>query len=270
MGSVFNINTNRKIITASQNIFMTPAKHPTRCLNEHIVSYVAKGSWKLDIGGECINAKSGNVFVMPANVEHIGLDNCPAGTHTLFIHFSVAEGDKFTNAAQTFCENMIYTNNFVNVENNPEVNKLLLKIMEEYSKNNTAKASAYLNVLLCELSESSSNCTNDYTIENNIKTIINNNVHKHISNKEIAEMLNVGVRTAETAFKTRFGMTIHQYQLQEKIERAKFFLEYYPQMKIIDISLCLGFYDEYHFSRQFKKLSGLSPTDYRKSVLKRY
>ena len=87
------------------------------------------------------------------------------------------------------------------------------------------------------------------------------------TNKEIAEILNVGVRTAESAFKDCFGITIHQYQLMQKIEHAKFCLEYYPQMKIIDISLSLGFYDEFHFSRQFKKIVGVSPTDYRKTHL---
>jgi AraC-like DNA-binding protein len=89
-----------------------------------------------------------------------------------------------------------------------------------------------------------------------------------LGSPEIAKMLNVGVRTAETAFKDCFGLTIHQYQLMQKIEHAKFYLEYYPNMKIIDISLSLGFYDEFHFSRQFKKFLGISPTDYKKTHLK--
>ena len=89
-----------------------------------------------------------------------------------------------------------------------------------------------------------------------------------MSNKEIALTLGVSVRNAETTFKEILGKTIHQYQLEHKIERAKFYLEYYPKMKIIDISLALGFWDEFHFSRRFKKNTGLSPSDYRKSVLK--
>ncbi|MBQ7901351.1 MAG: AraC family transcriptional regulator [Clostridia bacterium] len=30
--------------------------------------------------------------------------------------------------------------------------------------------------------------------------------------------------------------------------------------------LCRRFFDEYHFSKQFKKIVGMSPTEYRKIV----
>ena len=85
---------------------------------------------------------------------------------------------------------------------------------------------------------------------------------------EIAEALGVGLRTAETAFKALFGMTMHRYQLSQKIERAKFCLTYYSEMKIVDLALSLGFYDEFHFSRQFKKAVGESPTAFRRKKRK--
>ncbi len=268
MGNIFNLNTNRQIIIASQNIFTTPVKHPSRMLNEHIISYVSKGCWKLDIGGEIINAKNDYVFIQPAEIAHIGLKNCPAGTHTLFVHFSVASGDKYINA-QTYPtdESCVYINNLVDTKNNPEIKKTLVKVLEEHAKGNSLKASSYLNILLCELSESTIYDKSKYALATNIKQMLATSTNKNFSNKEIARRLNVGVRTAETTFKECFGMSIHQFQLIQKVERAKFYLEYYPQMKIIDISLSLGFYDEYHFSRQFKKSTGISPTEYRKMNL---
>jgi AraC-like DNA-binding protein len=35
-------------------------------------------------------------------------------------------------------------------------------------------------------------------------------------------------------------------------------------MPMRDIAEALGFYDEYHFSRQFKKEFGISPREYKK------
>jgi AraC-like DNA-binding protein len=250
-------------------VFFSPAKHPSRTLNEHIISYVIKGGWELEVGTEMVIAKSDCVFIQPANIPHVGTKNCPPETHTMFVHFSVEEGDECAKADfLQESEDYAYINTLVDGKNNSAIKKVLLKIIEEYAKGNNAKASSYLNVLLCELAEASLYDKSKYGMGRNIKKMLATTDNEFYSNKEIAMALGVSVRNAETTFKELFGKTIHQYQLEQKIERAKFYLEYYPKMKIIDVSLGLGFYDEFHFSKQFKKLTGISPSEYRKSVLK--
>ncbi len=269
MRNSFSLVAIRKIYIASQNVFYTPAKHPSRTLNEHILSYVVKGGWELEVGNETIIAKNDCVFIQPANVAHTGTKNCPPETHTIFVHFSVESGDEYVDAHfSQENENYAYINTLVDCKTNSNVKKILLKIIEEYANGNNVKASSYLNVLLCELSEISLYDKSKYGLERNVKKLIATTGNKFFSNKEIATTLGVSVRNAEITFKELFGKTIHQYQLEQKIERAKFYLEYYPKMKMIDISLGLGFYDEFHFSRQFKKTVGISPSGYRKSILK--
>ena len=100
-----------------------------------------------------------------------------------------------------------------------------------------------------------------------LKKTIDLGNNKNYTNKEIAGTLGISVKTAENSFKEKYNITIHQYLLKRKIEEAKFYLANFPEMKVGEIALNLGFYDEFHLSRQFKKSAGVSPTDYRKSKL---
>jgi AraC-like DNA-binding protein len=264
---IFNLSTDRKIIIAGQNVFLTPQPHPTRLLEEHVISYVIKGGWKLNIGGEIISAKADTIFIQPANITHTGIKNCPAGTQTMFIHFANTPQDGITkeesgdNPTGGVCINAL-----TDISGNPEIKRLFIKVINEYKNKDTVKALAYFNVLLCELSDSRSSEKSKQELGSNIKNMLIDPTDS-LTNKEIARRLNVGVRTVETIFKELYGATIHQYRLAQKIKQAKFYLEYYPQMKTADIALNLGFYDEFHFSRQFKRIVGVSPTEYKKTSI---
>ena len=79
-------------------------------------------------------------------------------------------------------------------------------------------------------------------------------------------MCKISVKTAENKFKLMLGITIHQYMLKFKIEEAIAYFKNYPAMSVKEISYNLGFYDEYHFSKQFKKVTKLSPSEYKKRL----
>ena len=78
-------------------------------------------------------------------------------------------------------------------------------------------------------------------------------------------MLKISVKTAENKFKAAFSTTIHRYMLTYKTEEAISYFKTFPHMTIKEIAYNLGFYDEYHFSKQFKKVTGISPKEYKKN-----
>lgn len=70
--------------------------------------------------------------------------------------------------------------------------------------------------------------------------------------------------TLSKTFSKSEGITIEQYVILQKIERAKELLSY-NQLSISEIALELGYSSTAHFSRQFKKVTKLTPSEYKKN-----
>jgi AraC-like DNA-binding protein len=64
------------------------------------------------------------------------------------------------------------------------------------------------------------------------------------------------------SFKSAFGETPHQYLLTRRIERAKALLRD-SDLSITEVCLAVGLSSHGTFSRQFRRLVGVSPSEYR-------
>lgn len=63
-------------------------------------------------------------------------------------------------------------------------------------------------------------------------------------------------------FKKEVGISTSEYIQSEKIEEAKKLLAF-TNYFLLNISLWLNFHDQSHFTRVFKKITGLTPKQYR-------
>jgi len=89
------------------------------------------------------------------------------------------------------------------------------------------------------------------------------NPEEFLSPKELADNYHVSVRTISGRFKERTGMSVHQYQIQLKLDMAYDILPLSPERSLHDIALSFGFYDEFQFSKLFKRKFGISPSERR-------
>ncbi|WNQ09036.1 response regulator [Paenibacillus aurantius] len=67
-------------------------------------------------------------------------------------------------------------------------------------------------------------------------------------------------------FKKETGQTITDYLMQVRMKKARELLMD-PQIKIYEVSEKVGYADPNHFSRSFKQLEGMYPTEFRKAFL---
>ncbi|MEY4286262.1 MAG: hypothetical protein RL511_335 [Bacteroidota bacterium] len=78
----------------------------------------------------------------------------------------------------------------------------------------------------------------------------------------LSEKTNLNYTYLSNVFRTENNMTIQQFIIIHKIERIKELL-LYGEMNLSEISYKMHYSSIAHLSNQFKKITGLSPTEYR-------
>ncbi|MDX8047278.1 AraC family transcriptional regulator [Gracilibacillus sp. S3-1-1] len=82
---------------------------------------------------------------------------------------------------------------------------------------------------------------------------------------EIAEFVGVTASYISTQFKKEVGMTISQYIQLQKIEEAKKLMMMTPYT-MTEISNQLHFSDQSYFTKVFKKVTGMKPSQYKETI----
>lgn len=84
----------------------------------------------------------------------------------------------------------------------------------------------------------------------------------------ITEKLNLDYTYLSNIFSEVMGVTIQHYIIMHKIEKVKELL-LYNQLNLSEISYKLNYSSVAHLSSQFKKVTGLTPSQYRELKVKR-
>lgn len=91
---------------------------------------------------------------------------------------------------------------------------------------------------------------------------IYSHIHYRITVKELADYLNISESYLSKLFLKEMGISLSQYILDLKIEKAKNLLQY-SDYNIVDIANYFSFSSQSHFIQVFQKKTGLTPHKYR-------
>ncbi|MEH7177552.1 response regulator transcription factor [Neobacillus vireti] len=97
------------------------------------------------------------------------------------------------------------------------------------------------------------------------KEYMSKNVCAKVNLEEVAQILGLNSCYFSQLFKRETGQTFVDYRIHLRMEAAKQLLER-SNLRIIDISSEIGYDDAPHFTKTFKKYTGISPKEYRKSL----
>lgn len=100
-------------------------------------------------------------------------------------------------------------------------------------------------------------------------SFLESNTDRNISVQELIGLTNMSVSTLNRHFHSATGFSPIEYHIQLRIEKACRLIRS-SQMTMGEISDATGFSDANYFSRQFRKVMGMSPRDYKKKSVTWY
>ena len=107
-------------------------------------------------------------------------------------------------------------------------------------------------------------------IKNIIVELVHSNEYTPLENLSnyIANKLKLDYGYLTNLFTKVKGETIQQYYIKHKIERAKELI-FYDEKTLSEIADCLHYSSIAHFSNQFKKVTGVAPSIFKKMKIER-
>ncbi len=96
-----------------------------------------------------------------------------------------------------------------------------------------------------------------------IQTVMESNLHGELELETLAELAHLSKYHFSKRYKDITGYAPIQHFIHLKMERACYLLDVSTR-SVAEVAEALGYEDAHYFSRLFKKVTGLSPRDYRK------
>ncbi len=260
MKNIFSTQSIHTVTDANINFYTVPFVHPKRKMKEHDFIYLLHGEWSLGQNNQIYNLRKDSLLVLFAGNTHYGVIPCQAGTKTMYFHVSCEEGDLAgENGSSLSC-----IDTHINASDNQNIKKLFTDIVNAKLSGEQRRANLCFELLLCELT-SQKMYSRKIEVAQKVQNVIHSYPERFFGNEELARMMNISVKTAESKFKAAFGKTIHQYILEFKIQEAMSYFDRFEEISVKEVAYNLGFCDEYHFSKQFSKHTGMPPSQYKKA-----
>ncbi|HBE76728.1 MAG TPA: hypothetical protein DDW65_02940 [Firmicutes bacterium] len=113
-----------------------------------------------------------------------------------------------------------------------------------------------------ETSKLKRNSAND--LMQKIEEFLKSNLSEPISLQRVCDIFNISQPYLSRQFRTYKNLSFNEYLTNLRINEAKKLMAEQPNMLLKDIAEIVGYQDQYYFSRLFKMVTGVSPSDYRK------
>jgi AraC family transcriptional regulator len=99
-----------------------------------------------------------------------------------------------------------------------------------------------------------------------IKEFVHAKMEDEFTLCEMAQSVELSTAHFSRMFRKSTGESPHHFVLRHRIERAKAMLRA-AEARVLDVAVACGFKTQQHFARVFRRMCGVSPTEYRQEFL---
>ena len=161
----------------------------------------------------------------------------------------------------------------LSLESNNPVQTLFLKAENEWQSKKTACRAACLSLLYkvistgARIEERFIHPGKYEKIRESVEYLHNHYTEQDFRIESLSEMCGINSAYYARLFSDKFSQSPKEYVTELKMQKARELLSG-EKYSISEIGSELGYSDVYHFSKSFKKATGISPTEWRKSNIK--
>lgn len=229
------------------------------CSEFACIEYITDGNGFLEINGKKIPQRKGSIILIPRHSK------CKYYTDPYDLQSKIwmmATGDIVDNLFDSFIPTGSYVFECSEIKGYfDEILRLTQKYCENYS--------LLRKKLFVQIANIFTRVCTEQTLKNAalpdlIKEHLDAGIYKKYSLDELATLLNYSKNHLICVFRNEYGITPYRYLLAKKIENAKWYLEN-TGISVSEISNSLKFADTSYFSNIFRKETGITPTQYRKT-----
>lgn len=252
-------------------------------LNEYELFAITEGTLYLTYANENFTINSGEYLLLPpCNSRRKGFR--PSYCSFFWLHFSTIPGELpiflpsgEADTAHTLPNDCYFTLPQTGKIPKPEKVAVLMKQLQDMAKRQypSIALDSMTTSIITELYGQLSlllpidlQTRNQKQIYFDIIDYIKTNISRNVKIAEIAHHFGYNEKYLSHRFAEITGVSLKQYILQTKVDTANFMLTD-TNKSIADIARELGFSDSHNFTRAYKKLTGLSPSEYRNAFSKR-
>ena len=246
----------------------------TRTLQHHELIFVCEANGHIVIGGKRYPIKKGMLFYIPPGVQQTIEPRTQSPIHCMTVHFSGSRMVLGSDGKWRYQEDIqtLKQPSAQEIMDYIPVKELFEKLVDTWNDKGPSYefiAGTLLRQLLILVSHNNKMQSKNYAISLKIDQIIEymrQNINRKVTLEELSRIVGLSTFYLSKTFKDATGYPIIAYFNKMKIEKAKELL-IEGNKKVKEVAYELGYTNEFYFSRIFKRIEGLSPTEfYNKNV----